>query len=223
VSLQIDVVSDVVCPWCFIGKRNLERALERYRELHPDEAAPDVRWHPFQLNPDLPAQGVPRDTYVAQKFGGPQRAREIYARVAGAGSRAGIPFEFERIETQPNTLDPHRLIHRAGQNGLQDAMVESLFKGYFLEGKNLADRETLAGLAERAGMAREEALHYLGSDEDRTLVAGQDETARGGGIQGVPFFIVNRRLGVSGAQPPEVLLDAFEQAKETPSQPVATQ
>ena len=212
-SLDIDIVSDVVCPWCFIGKRHLEQALAMHRERHPDAPAPEVRWHPFQLNPHLPASGVPRAQYVAGKFGGPERAREIYARVGLAGARAGIAFAFDRIEVQPNTVDPHRLMHRAGELGIQDAMAESLFAGYFLEGRNLTDPATLTELAQRAGMNRDEAQRYIASDEDRALVKQQDEHARRIGVEGVPFFIFNQRLAVSGAHPAEVLVDAMERAE----------
>src|SRR5688572_2023828 len=107
--LQIDVISDIVCPWCFIGKRNLEAALAEWRKAHPDDEQPHVRWHPFQLNPGLPEDGIPRTQYIADKFGGPERAKEIYARVSAAGANAGIDFNFEGIARQPNTVDPHRL------------------------------------------------------------------------------------------------------------------
>lgn len=211
--MQIDIVSDVVCPWCFIGKRHLEEALAMYRQRHPDMPPPAVRWHPFQLNPQLSASGMPRSQYIASKFGGPERAKEIYARVAAAGAKAGIPFSFDRIEVQPNTVNPHRLMHRAGKLGIQDAMAESLFTGYFLEGRNLADPTILAELARRAGMAGDEAQHYLDSDEDRALITQQDEHARQMGVEGVPFFVFNERLAVSGAQLAEVLLGAMERAE----------
>jgi len=220
--VQVDIVSDVVCPWCFIGKRHLEQALATYRQRHPDAPAPDVRWHPFQLNPQLPAAGMPRAQYTAAKFGGPERAKEIYARVAAAGERAGIAFAFDRIEMQPNTIDAHRLMHRAEELGIQDAMADSLFSGYFLEGKNFTNRETLAELAQRAGMAAEEARRYLDSDEDRALIAEQDERARRIGVEGVPFFIFNQRLAVSGAQPAEILVDVMERA-EAQTEAAATQ
>ncbi len=142
--MNIDVISDVVCPWCFIGKRHLESALAAWRNDHPGEAQPVVRWHPFQLNPQLPRSGVPRAEYIATKFGGPQRAKEIYARVANAGARAGIAFNFDGITVQPNTLNAHRLIHHAGSGGRQDAMAEALFRAYFLEGADLSSDDALA-------------------------------------------------------------------------------
>jgi predicted DsbA family dithiol-disulfide isomerase len=210
--LTIDVVSDVVCPWCYIGKRRLESALamgERPRL--------EIRWHPFQLNPDIPAEGADRRSYLEAKFGGPQRAREIYARVEAAGQEAGIAFAFERIERQPNTVDAHRLIAWAQANALErtDALVERLFKAYFTEGADIGDMHELARLAGEAGYDPAGALAHLRSDEGRADVAAADRRSKEMGISGVPFFIFNRRLAVSGAQPSAILADALAQA-ETP-------
>jgi predicted DsbA family dithiol-disulfide isomerase len=212
-SFQIDVISDVVCPWCFIGKRNLERALETWREKHPDES-PTVRWHPFQLNPQLPDGGVPRKQYLENKFGGPERAKEIYARVTTAGKRAGIEFAFDAIQVQPNTIDAHRLMHYAAERGKQDEMAEAIFRRYFLEGADLSDKRTLADIAQQAGMDRDETAAYLASAADRELIEEQDRRARAIGVEGVPFFIFNQRLALSGAQPPEVIVEAMEKARE---------
>lgn len=213
-SMDIDVISDVVCPWCFIGKRNLESALAIWREQHPDEAPPEVRWHAFQLNPQLPESGVPRAQYIAEKFGGPERAREIYARVSEAGAKAGIAFNFAGIERQPNTIDPHRLIHLAGERAKQDAMVEVLFRAYFLDEADLTSKETLADLAAGAGLDREEVGAYLAGEQDKALIENSDHRARTIGVQGVPFFIFNQRYAVSGAQPAEVLLDVMQKAQQ---------
>lgn len=212
-AFQIDVISDVVCPWCFIGKRNLEHALEAWRAKHPDET-PTVRWHPFQLNPQLPDSGVPRKQYLENKFGGPERAREIYARVSAAGKRAGIDFAFDAIQVQPNTIDAHRLMHYAGERGKQDEMTEAIFRRYFMEGADLSDSQTLADIAQQAGMNRDEVAAYLASDTDRALIEEQDRRARAIGVEGVPFFIFNQRLALSGAQPPEVIVEAMEKARE---------
>jgi len=212
-SFQIDVISDMVCPWCFIGKRNLEHALETWRAKHPDET-PTVRWHPFQLNPQLPGSGVPRKQYLENKFGGPERAREIYARVSAAGKRAGIDFAFEAIQVQPNTIDAHRLLHFAAELGRQDETAEAIFRRYFVEGADLSDKETLADIAQQAGMNRDEVAAYLASDADRELIEEQDRRARAIGVEGVPFFIFNQRLALSGAQPPEVIVEAMEKARE---------
>jgi predicted DsbA family dithiol-disulfide isomerase len=213
-ALTIDVISDVVCPWCFIGKRHLESALASWRKDHPGEEQPVVRWHPFQLNPQLPPSGVPRAEYVATKFGGPQRAKEIYARIANAGARAGIAFNFDRITVQPNTLNLHRLIHHAGSGGRQDAMAEALFRAYFFEGADLSRDDILADVAARAGFDRDEIATYLARDEDKALIEDQDQHARSLGVEGVPFFIFNRRYAVSGAQPPEAILDVMEKTQE---------
>jgi predicted DsbA family dithiol-disulfide isomerase len=220
--MRIDIISDVVCPWCFIGKRHLERALQLRAQVQPRAPAPEIYWHPFQLNPTLPASGVPRKEYLENKFGGAERAKQIYARVSEAGRRAGIAFDFDRIVMQPNTIDAHRLVHRAGAAGVQDAMVDSLFQGYFVEGRDLTRLEVLCELAARAGMPLADAQRYLCSDEDREVVEEADRHARRIGVEGVPFFIFDRQLAVSGAQPPELLLEAMSQA-ENPKQPAAAQ
>jgi predicted DsbA family dithiol-disulfide isomerase len=170
-----------------------------------------VRWLPFQLNPDLPASGMPRREYIERKWG-PGRGPEVYARVAAAGRSVGLPFAFENISVQPNTLEAHRLLHYAEQHGRQDEVAEELFKAYFIEGANLADPETLAAVAERAGLDRAKAAAYLASDTDRDVVQQGDAEARSAGVGGVPFFIFNRRVGVSGAQESETLLEAMEQS-----------
>lgn len=211
-TLRIDIISDVVCPWCFIGKRHLDSALEMYRSQHPEAEQPLVRWLPFQLNPDIPAQGMARGEYTTRKFGGPERVREIYSRVEIAGANAGIAFAFNRITVQPNTLQAHRVIHFAAREGRQHAVVESLFAGYFLEGRDLSDDAALADLAQRGGLDREAVLRYLATDQDRSLIEQQDRRARQVGIEGVPFFIVAERFGVSGAQPAQVLFQVIEEA-----------
>jgi len=173
-----------------------------------------VRWLPFQLNPDLPASGMPRREYIERKWG-PGRGPEVYARVAAAGRSVGLPFAFENISVQPNTLEAHRLLHYADQQSRQDAVAEELFKAYFIEGANLADPETLAAVAERAGLDRAKVAAYLASDTDRDVVQRGDVEARSAGIGGVPFFIFNRRVGVSGAQESDTLLEAMESLKQS--------
>jgi len=218
--MQIDIISDVVCPWCYIGKRNLEKALSLYEADNPGATEPKVTWHPFQLNPHLPAEGIPRDEYTSSKFGGPERAKEIYARVASAGAGAGISFRFDEIGQQPNTIAAHQLISLAADSGAQDGVVESMFKGYFLEGRDLTDRETLLELAERGGQNREDGESCLRSEEKRGEIDKQDRHARSRGVEGVPFFIFNQKLAVSGAQPPDVLVRAMTQAES--EEPVET-
>lgn len=212
--LTIDIVSDVVCPWCFIGKRHLEAALTQYQA--DGSEAPRIRWLPFQLNPDLPAEGVPRKAYLEHKFGGPERAQQIYARVREAGRQAGLALDFDRIEVQPNTLEAHRLIHVAGQLGRQDAMVEALFRAYFFEGADLTRSDQLAAIAVGAGFTEDTARAYLAGDDDRAEIANQDWQARQSGISGVPFFIFNGKYAASGAQPPAVLLQTMRRAREHP-------
>lgn len=206
--MLVEIWSDIVCPWCYIGKRRLESALAT------QGAAPVIRWHPFQLNPDIPAEGVDRATYLEAKFGGAERAREIYARVEAAGREVGIAFDFARIERQPNTLDAHRLIAfaQATDPARADALVERLFSAYFTEGAGIGEIEVLAQLADEAGLDAGEARAFLESGAGREEAAAADERTKAMGIGGVPFFIFNRRLAVSGAQPPEVLLDAIAQA-----------
>jgi predicted DsbA family dithiol-disulfide isomerase len=210
--IKLDVYSDVVCPWCYIGKRHLDTALAEFR--HGGSADTSVTWRPFQLNPQLPQKGMPRQTYVDTKFGGAQRAAAIYQRVSDAGRAAGIVFAFDKIVTQPNTLNAHRLIHYAQQSGAQEAMVTRLFEAYFLEGADLTDSETLSRIADAAGVPANEARAYLASDADTQSVRADDEQARAMGIQGVPMFVLNDRYAVSGAQPPNVLLQALQQAAQ---------
>jgi predicted DsbA family dithiol-disulfide isomerase len=188
--------------------------MQLYRERHPDAATPAVRWLPFQLNPDLPDAGIARSEYLQRKFGNPNRS---YANVAAVGIGVGIPFAFDRIKVQPNTVDAHRLMHYAAQKGRQDEMAEELFRAYFIEGANLTDKDTLADIGARAGVERQALLEYLSGDADRELIQGADNEARSAGIGGVPFFIFNGKIGVSGAQEAEVLLDAMLQAEKDAS------
>ena len=169
-----------------------------------------MRWLPFQLNPDLPESGIPREEYVARKFGA--RGKGVNERVIMAGRQVGIPFDYEKMKVQPNTLNAHRLMVFAERSGKQDELAEELFRAHFTEGANLTDGETLAGIAARAGLDRKAAADYLAGDEDRAMVRQADAEARTMGIGGVPFFIFNRKVGVSGAQDAETLLEAMEQA-----------
>jgi predicted DsbA family dithiol-disulfide isomerase len=216
-TLAVDVISDVVCPWCYIGKRKLEAALS---ELKAREPALDiaVRWHPFQLNPDMPSGGMPRTSYLAAKFGGTERAAEIYSRVRAVGAEVGIPFAFDRIAMQPNTLETHRLIAWAQAQGDLDAvssLVERLFHAYFIDGSFLGDREELVRAAGAARFDPAEARAMLESDAGSDVVAAEDREARSAGVQGVPFFIFNGRIAVSGAHDPPTLLDAIAAARQT--------
>ena len=213
-TLHIDVISDIVCPWCYIGKRKLERALELYRERTSDAAPPEVSWHPFQLNPDLPEGGIERAEYLRRKFGG--HSTQVYARVSAVGAQVGIPFAFDKIAWQPNTLGPHSLIMLAGASGLQSGLVEGLFRGYFIDGRDLNANEVLTDIACAAGLGRPQVEAYLASAQVREHVRSEDARARSLGVEGVPFFVFNRRYAVSGAQDPEVLVDAMLTSERQP-------
>lgn len=171
-----------------------------------------MRWLPFQLNPDLPPEGISRAEYILRKFGDKDSSR--YQRVAAVGAALGLDMQFDRIKVQPNTVKAHRLMHHAGELGQQDAMAEALFRAYFIEGANLTDDATLAEYAAQAGLDRAEVLAYLATDRDADLIQSADVEARQVGISGVPFFIFNRTIGVSGAQEPDVLLQAMAQARQ---------
>ena len=207
--ISIDVYSDVVCPWCYIGKRRLEQAL---MGLGEQNVAVTPTWRAFQLNPDMPAAGMTRKDYVETKFGGPERATQIYARVAAVGNEVGIPFQFEKIERQPNTINAHRLIRLAGEQGQQDAVAEALFRAFFLEFLDIGNVATLSEIAASAGLNREAVYAYLSSDQGAAAAQQEDAVARQLGITGVPFFVFGGKYVVSGAQSAEVLLQAFEQA-----------
>lgn len=170
-----------------------------------------MRWLPFQLNPDLPASGIPRADYIMRKFG--ERDSSRYKRVALVGKSVGLDMAFDNIKVQPNTVRAHRLIHHAGELGKQDEVAEALFRAYFVEGANLTDSAVLADHAAQAGLDREQVIAYLDSDADADVIRSADQEARQVGIEGVPFFIINRMIGISGAQDPEVLLQGMEQAR----------
>jgi len=218
VSLTIDVVSDVVCPWCFVGKRKLERALDLYREKNPGAPEPTVLFHPFELNPGLPQQGVSRKGYYEQKFG-PAKVKEIHARLEGVGKSVGIPFALEAIETQPNTRRIHALIELAAGHGAQPAVKEAFMKAFFIDALDLTRRENLEAVAVAAGIPADAVKAHLDNPAAMVSVEKEEEHARAIGVQGVPFFIFNQRLAVSGAQDPEVLLGAMDEAQKAPAQP----
>jgi len=212
-ELTIDIVSDVVCPWCFIGKRRLEAALRELKQERP-EMVPRIRWLPFFLNPDTPEVGEPYRPFLEKKFGGPEKLAQIWAHISEAGRGAGIEFAFERIEQRANTLKAHRLIHRAQKAGDAGALVERLFAAQFLEGQHVGDPAVLARLAAECGDDETTVQDYLQGDEDADTVRAQAERAQQLGITGVPFFILAGRQGVGGAQPPELMLAALRQALE---------
>lgn len=208
-ALRVDVISDVVCPWCYVGKRQLEQALARWRESHPDAPEPVVRWHPFQLNPDLPEDGIARADYLQRKFGTPDPGA-IYQRVGAAARAVGLEPDFTRISRQPNTLRAHALVGAVAGDA-QHRLVERLFRAYFDEGADLTSRDTLEALARDAGLPDEAIDGALSGGVQRAALA--DTEARRLGVSGVPFFVIDGKVGVSGAQGAEALLSAFEQAR----------
>jgi predicted DsbA family dithiol-disulfide isomerase len=203
--MRIDIVSDVICPWCYIGKRRLASALAQRPEV-----SAEVVWHPFQLNPDMPPEGMARDRYIAAKFGGNQHAGRIYQNVTDVGAAVGISFHFERIKVTPNTRDAHRLIRLAGESDAADTVVEALFNGYFIEGRDIGDRVTLAEIASEAGLDSAGIAAYLDSDEGSEETLAEDMSARRIGINAVPCFIFDRKYVISGAQEPEFFYPMFD-------------
>lgn len=206
---RIDVISDAICPWCYIGKRHLERALDILAEHH---CKITVAWHPFQLNPDMPAEGVEREKYRLAKFGSAERSRQIDQRLTEAAATVGLEFHLDRISRTPNTVNAHRLIRFAGQKGVQDAVVEELFDGYFCKGANIGDAKILADLGAEAGLDRPEVLAMLAGDEGRKEVLAGDQMARNAGIQGVPSFALQGHVLFSGAVPAEEMAKSFRRA-----------
>jgi predicted DsbA family dithiol-disulfide isomerase len=206
-NLAVDVISDVICPWCYIGKRRLEKAVAAIGGQHEVR----VRWLPFQLNPSMPKEGISRREYRTAKFGSWQRSLELDAKLVAVGKTEGIHFAFDRIERTPNTLDAHRLIWLAGKQAVQDAVVEALFRAYFTEGRDISKRQTLIDVAAEAGLDQHQAEVMLTLEEGMGAIKEAEEQARRIGVEGVPFFIVNGEIMLSGAQPPDGFLGAFHQ------------
>ena len=204
-TMQIDIISDVVCPWCFIGKRRLERALV----MRPEIAA-EITWRPFQLNPDMPAEGMARADYIATKFGDSGHSRRIHQTIAEAGATVGIDFAFDKIKRSPNTRNAHRLIRYAAKQGVAAEVVTRLFEGYFLEGCDVGDLATLAKIAAEAGLDEREARAFLAGDGERDEIVAEDRNARRLGVNAVPCFIFAGQYAISGAQEPEFFLPVFD-------------
>ncbi|WP_417709349.1 DsbA family oxidoreductase [Roseibium aggregatum] len=215
-ALTVDVVSDVMCPWCFIGKRRLEAALKSVPQLDVL-----VRWHPFQLDATLPKSGKDRRQYLSDKFGGLDKADAFYTQIRAAGLEEGIDFAFEDITLSPNTLDCHRLILWSRDDDLQDEVVELLFKAYFLNGEDLTRSEVLVRIAEEAGMQSDLVEHLLGTETDLDKVEAQIANAHKSGITGVPCFIIDGRFVLAGAEKPETIAAALLHAEETRTDPQA--
>jgi len=197
--IKLDIMSDPICPWCYIGKAHLDRALA----AHPDHPFV-IEWHPFQLNPDMDPEGMDRRAYLEGKFGGKAGAVRAYAPVVEQAEKAGLNINFEGMKRTPNTLDAHRLIHWAGIEGKQTAAVSALFKAYFAETRDIGDHDVLADIADGIEMDATVVRRLLGSDADRADIAARDSHSRKMGINSVPTFIVGGKHAVPGAQPPEL-------------------
>ena len=206
--MKIEIVSDVVCPWCYIGKRRLEKALA----VVGGDERPEVTWLPFQLNPGMPPAGMPRAEYRRAKFGSVERGRQLDARVAAEGRGEGIEFALERIERTPNTFAAHQLIDLAQERGAGGVVVDALFRAYFEEARDTGERKVLLGIAEAAGLPRADVEARWNDAAQARRVAQMEESMKALGISGVPTFLFDRKFGVSGAQPPEALASAMREA-----------
>jgi predicted DsbA family dithiol-disulfide isomerase len=215
-KVRIDVVSDVVCPWCFIGKKRLEQAIA----LAP-EVPVEVHYHPYFLNDWIPAEGISREQYLTTKFGSPERYKEIAQRVSAAAAQDGLTYAIDKVSRQPNTTDSHRLIHWAEGIGKAPEMKQRLMELYFSEGADLSDRNVLVKAASDIGLDPKEIAGKLDSDADLALVSQQVEAAKSSGIQGVPFFIFDNAYGVSGAQAAEQLAGVIRKVAEEKKQKAA--
>lgn len=207
--MKIDIIVDTICPWCYVGKKRFEKALS----IRPQPDL-EVGWRAFQLNPRMPEEGMDRREYVAEKFGGLERANTIHGSLVQAGAEEGIEFDFSKIDRTPNTIHSHRLVRYAAAFGVQTPVISAIFDAYFLEGQDIGQPGILADIAEAAGMERGPTLEFLESDTDAATILAEDELARRLGVNGVPCFIVDRKYAVSGAQSPEVLVQVFDLANQ---------
>ena len=212
--IAIDIVSDAVCPWCYIGKRNLEAALADLPDIEVD-----IRWRPYQLDATIPPEGLERRAYMQRKFG--NRIDEIHQRLTQAGAAAGLDFAFDDIERSPNTLDAHRLIRWAASANAQDAIVERLFHDFFVAGKDIGDRNVLLDAARDCGMDPKIVGELLDGDADKESVREEIASAQSIGVTGVPFFILDGKFALPGAQPADVLKRAIGKALEKAGEPRA--
>ena len=210
-AFHIDVHSDIVCPWCYVGKRRLERALS---QLNGAEK-PQITWRPFQLNPKMPVDGMDRKVYLKAKFGSMKAFGRMEEQLLAAGTDEQIPFAFGKIQRTPNTFAAHRLVWYAEQQGRQDAAVESLFRGYFTEGADIGSVKVLSQLAGCAGLDAAAVESFLQSEEGAEEVKAEEAVGHRLGIRGVPFFVLNGSISISGAQPPDIFVSALRQAEET--------
>ena len=207
--VKLDIISDPICPWCYIGKANLDAALTDIPD-HPFT----IEWHPFQLNPDMPNEGMDRQTYLETKFGGKENAANVYGRIEEAAKAAGLKIDFAAIQRTPNTVDAHRLIHWAGVEGRQTAAVSALFKAYFEDGRDIGDIDVLADIADSIEMDAAVVRKLLLSDADAEDIRSRDAHSRKAGVTGVPTFVVNNQHAVPGAQPADLWAKVIGEIKD---------
>lgn len=207
--IKLDVISDVACPWCYVGKGYLDRALEQ-RADHPFQ----VEWHPFQLNPDMPTDGMDRNAYMAAKFGSRENILRLHEPLLAQADKAGITFDLPAIKRAPNTLDAHRLIHWAGLEGRQTPVVSALFRAYWRDGRDIGDRVVLSDIAGEAGLDRAMMLRLLEGDGDKAELAARMTHTRSRGVQAVPTFILANQHALQGAQPTELWLNVIDELIE---------
>ncbi len=208
-TVRLDIMSDPICPWCYIGKTHLDKALAEIPD-HPFR----IEWHPFQLNPDMPPEGMDRRAYLEGKFGGKDGAVRAYAPVVQHAEDAGLNIDFEGMKRTPNTIDAHRLIHWAGIENLQGKAVDALFDAYFVQASDIGDHEVLADIADAVGMDASVVLRLLASDADSDDIRARDVHSREMGINSVPTFIVAQQHAVPGAQPPELWKQVIAELRE---------
>jgi predicted DsbA family dithiol-disulfide isomerase len=207
--MHVEIYSDMVCPWCFIGKRRWEKAIETAGYANQVQ----VTWRPFQLNPTMPKSGMDRRTYLEAKFGGAEARREIEERLAKAGVTDGIMFAFDRIARTPNTFEAHRLMWFAQQHKKQDDLAEGLFHAYFSEGRDIGDGQTLVDVAEEIGLDRDATRQFFASDQGVEVVREEEAAGHRLGIRGVPYFMLNGTYAISGAQPPDIFVSALQKVE----------
>jgi predicted DsbA family dithiol-disulfide isomerase len=216
---RIDIVSDAICPWCYVGKRQLERALVT---LGGEGLAFSIHWNPFQLNPDMAKEGVDRSQYRAWKFGGAEKAAAGDARIVEAAANVGLEFHPERIKRTPNTIDAHRLIWFAGQHGVQDAAMEAVFRAYFIDAQDIGQHSVLADCGALAGLDRNEVAAFLAGDLADNEMRSADQAAREAGVSGVPSFFLDGYSLFSGAMPADTMANAFRQGNKVLRERAAT-
>ena len=203
--IKVDIISDAVCPWCFIGKKRLEKSIDNFKSIEFD-----INWYPFQLNPEMPQEGVDRNLYLSSKFGGIQRANDVYNQIEKAGLSSGINFEFKKIDIMPNSLYAHILIEYSKEFNIQNKISDELFKSFFIDGKNIGDTDVLDKIAKNNNLKNFNIKNLISKTDIALKVKNSDIESRSKGISGVPFFIINDIYAVSGAQESEVFDKIFE-------------